>query len=85
MPVGGSRTRHEILASITQAFERAKAEDLFDRAWDQGVLDMRQGRYIITVPSMQDWLISNYGREQIQLPKPDLARHRSPGVDFGDR
>ena len=26
------------------------------------VLDMRQGRYIITVPSMQDWLISNYGR-----------------------
>jgi len=85
VPVGGSRTRHEILASITQAFERAKAEDLFDRAWDQGVLDMRQGRYIITVPSMQDWLISNYGREQIQLPKPDLARHRSPGVDFGDR
>lgn len=83
VPVGGSRTRHEILASITQDSEPAKAEDLFDRAWGQGVLDMRQGRYVITVPSMQDWLISNYGREQIKMLESDRVRHRSPGRGIG--
>ena len=84
-PSGGSRTRQEIEAVLMQEFTEEQATALFDSAWGKGLLDQRRGRYIIPVPSMQDWLISNYGREQIQLPEPDQVRHRNPGVDFGGR
>ena len=66
-------------------FTEVQARDLFDSAWGKGLLDQRQGRYVIPVPSMEDWLISNYGREQITLPASDRERHRSPGMAFGGR
>ena len=68
-----------------QEFTEAQSGALFESAWEQGLLDQRQGRFVIPVPSMQDWLVSNYRREQIQLPESDMARHRNPGVDFGGR
>ena len=82
-PSGGSRTRQDIEATLMQDFTEVQARDLFDSAWGKGLLDQRQGRYVIPVPSMQDWLTSNYGREQITLPASDRERHRSPGRDFG--
>lgn len=85
VPSGGSRTRQEIEADLMQEFTEAQSGALFESAWGQGLLDQRQGRFVIPVPSMQDWLVSNYRREQIHLPEPDMARHRSPGVDFDGR
>lgn len=84
-PSEGSRTRQEIEADLMQEFTEAQSRALFESAWGQGLLDQRQGRFVIPVPSMQDWLVSHYRREQIQLPESDLARHRSPGMDFDGR
>lgn len=41
-----------------------QADKLFRRAARQGAIDERRGRYVIPVPSMQDWLVSNYARAQ---------------------
>lgn len=68
-----------------QEFTEAQSRALFESAWGQGLLDQRQGRFVIPVPSMQDWLASNYRREQIQLPGLDQGHHRNAGVDFGGR
>jgi hypothetical protein len=57
------------MSSLAQDFGPDEAEDLFNRAWNKGLLDERDGRYIIPIPSMQDWLVSNYARERINFPQ----------------
>ncbi len=45
-----------------------KAKDLFRRATEKGVLHSHDGAYSIPIPSMQTWLLENYGRERVYLP-----------------
>ncbi|MCY3630475.1 MAG: ATP-binding protein [Bacteroidetes bacterium] len=82
---GESMTRKAILSSLARDFEPDEAKDLFRRAWEKGLLDERGGRYVIPIPSMQDWLISNYGRERISFPKaPQTSpalRERNSGLE----
>ncbi len=55
-----TQTRKAIMESLLQDAERQEASDIFKLALDNGVLDNRNGRYTIPIPSMFDWFIDNY-------------------------
>ncbi len=44
--------------------EPGEAQETFDKALAQGVIDNRNGRFVIPVPSMHDWLLENYGPDR---------------------
>ena len=76
IPIGESVQLSKIMSSLTQDYSQDKAETLFRRAVERGIIDERSGRYVIPVPSMHDWLVSNYAREQIKFP-PETPPVRS--------
>ncbi len=55
-----TQTRKAIMASLLQDAGNQKASDIFKLALQNGVLDNRNGRYAIPIPSMFDWFIDNY-------------------------
>ena len=55
-----TQTRKAIMASLLQDVEKQEASEIFKLALHNGVLDHRNGRYVIPIPSMFDWLIDNY-------------------------
>ncbi len=66
----GERVRKEnIMNSLLQTFSKEKAEVIFKRALHKGVLDKRKNDYVIPIPSMHDWLVSNYTLELQRTPK----------------
>ena len=66
IPIGKGVQLSKIMSSLIQDYSQDKAKTLFRRAVERGIIDERGGRYVIPVPSMHDWLISNYAREQIR-------------------
>ena len=61
---GGSLELEDIMMSLAQDHGEEKAEEVFRRAEEKGVLVDRDGGYVISIPSMHDWLVSNYARIQ---------------------
>ncbi len=55
-----TQTRKAIMASLLQDAGNQEASDIFELALQNGVLDNRNGRYAIPIPSMLDWFIDNY-------------------------
>ncbi len=55
-----TQTRKAIMASLLQDVEKQEASEIFELALDNGVIDNRNGRYAIPIPSMFDWFINNY-------------------------
>ncbi len=49
-----------IMRQLTEAVGEAKADTVFKFALHKGVLDFRNGRYAIPIPSMRDWFLENY-------------------------
>ena len=66
-----TQTRKVIMESLVKAVGRQGADAVFKRALKKGVLDHRDGRYAIPIPSMFDWLINNYFIEQDLSHPPD--------------
>ncbi len=66
-----TQTRKVIMESLVKAVGRQEADTAFKRALKKGVLDHRDGRYAIPIPSMFDWLINNYFIEQDLSHPPD--------------
>ncbi len=66
-----TQTRKVIMESLVKAVGRQEADAVFKRALKKGVLDHRDGRYAIPIPSMFDWLINNYFIEQDLSHPPD--------------
>ena len=66
VPLGGSTTRSAILPPLTQEYGLDEAKELFRRAEEKGIIDRREGRYVVPIPSMHDWLVSNYARIQVK-------------------
>ncbi|MXW15569.1 MAG: ATP-binding protein [Rhodothermaceae bacterium] len=89
VPEDGSITRSIVMSSLSQDHGPVEAANLFDKALDNGILHRQAGRYVVPIPSMQNWLVSNYGREQIELPYSDReetkVRQRNFGHDLGGR
>ncbi len=83
VPLGGTTTRTSIIAILNEEYPPEVADNFFKQALEQGIIDKRKGGYYgVPIPSMQTWLIEEYGREQIQMPKihDELSkvRHESP-------
>ncbi len=70
VPIGGITTRTSIIAILNEEYPPEVADNLFKQALEQGIIDKRKGGYYgVPIPSMQTWLIDEYGREQIEMPK----------------
>ncbi len=83
---GGSLELEDITMSLAQDHGAEKAQELFRRAVEKGIIDERNGRYVIPIPSMYDWLAHNYTHERIEFPHKTShiqhLGHRSSGMDF---
>ena len=87
VPLGGRLDIEDIMMSLTQDHGSEKAKKIFHQALYKGVLYRYRGDYSIPIPSMHDWLVSNYAREQIKFPHETQTAHslgeRNSGMDFG--
>ena len=59
-----TQTRKAIMESLAKAVGKPEADTVFKRALNNGVLDHRDGRYVIPIPSMRRWFIDNYYTER---------------------
>ncbi len=65
IPLGKTMEIDDIKSSLKQEYSKEEADDLFDKALAKGIIDERDdGDYGIPIPSMQTWLIEEYGRER---------------------
>ena len=55
-----TQSRKAIMESFVKAVGKQEADTVFKRALKNGVLDHRDGRYVIPIPSMRRWFIDNY-------------------------
>ncbi len=56
-----TQTRAAIMECLLQTgAEKSEAAAVFNHALQKGVLDHRNGRYIIPIPSMRVWFLDNY-------------------------
>ncbi len=70
IPLGDTMMIDDIKSSLKQAYSKEEADNLFDKALEQGIIDERDdGDYGIPIPSMHTWLIDAYGRKQIDMSK----------------
>jgi len=64
--------QEDIETVLSKEYDLDKAKDLFKRALERGILHSRQdGAYTIPIPSMQNWLISNYTPEKNASTRED--------------
>ena len=59
--VGEGLDEEYILESLTREYGPEKVEQLFHRAIHHGILHKSRSRYVVPIPSMQDWLVYRYG------------------------
>ena len=71
-----TQSRKAIMESLVKAVGKQEADTVFKRALHNGVLDHRDGRYAIPIPSMRRWFIANY---YIERDPPDQS---PPSLDF---
>ena len=62
VPLGESTTRSAILSHLMQEYGADEAKRLFRRAEEKGIIVEMNGRYAVPIPTMHDWLVSNYAR-----------------------
>ncbi len=76
-------SKEKVMHSLLQTFSKDEAEVIFRRALHKGVLDARGDSYVIPIPSMHDWLVSNYALELKRTPKFNwylVARMTNSGI-----
>ncbi len=66
VPPGESTTGSTILATLTQEYGPEEAKTLFRRAQYCGILHKQAGRYAVPIPSMHDWLVTNFARLRVK-------------------
>ena len=71
-----TQSKKAIMESLVKAVGKHEADTVFKRALRKGVLDHRNGRYVIPIPSMRRWFIDNYYIER------DPPAQSPPGPDF---
>ena len=63
IPVGGTQKATQIIESLMWDFGQDEARELFRSAERMGILSSVAGEYVVPIPSMQNWLVSNYATE----------------------
>ena len=79
IPLGESTTLTAIMSSLTQDYGEMEAEKLFNRALHRGMLHSYRGNYVVPIPSMQDWLVTNYAHIKTKSPPQTMEIRRSSG------
>ena len=69
IPIGDGLDRDEFETALSQEYDSEKAKSLFNKAVERGILHSQDEIYIIPIPSMRNWLISNYARERVEIPQ----------------
>jgi len=66
VPFGETMTRPAIMSGLQNSgLTHDDASELFGQVLEQGIIDKRDdSRYGIPIPSMQTWLLNEYGREK---------------------
>jgi len=74
VPFGETMTRPAIMSGLRDSgLNHDKASELFDHLLEREIIDKRDdGRYGIPIPSMQKWLLDEYGQERIEIPREDV-------------
>jgi len=52
--------QEDIEITLSSEYGQDKAKQLFDRLLERGILHSHDGTYTIPIPSMREWLVSNY-------------------------
>ncbi len=60
IPIDDVLDWEDIEPSLSKEYGPEKVQNLFYRALEKGVLHKQKGIYTIPIPSMRDWLVSNY-------------------------
>ncbi len=76
-PSGTSIAKMDIIASLRLDYDHDTAEKIFTLALHKGILDMRDNRYVVPIPSMHDWLVDNFARYRAPLFPPDYPRENA--------
>ncbi len=75
IPLGETMEIDDIKFSLKQEYSKEEADHLFNKALEKGIIDERDdGDYGIPIPSMQTWLIEEYGRDRMELPRGSVSR-----------
>ncbi len=81
IPSGGTKTYTKILSTLQQEYDSQEAGNLFKKALHQGIIDERDGRYGVLIPSMQTWLVEEYGKGRDEPPLME-APEKTMGSKF---
>ena len=74
-PADRELDKHVILAALSGGRTPNEAQAEFDTLLHKGVIALTpEGSYAVPIPSMRDWLVERYGRE-------DQLRWEDPGLD----
>ncbi len=60
VPLEGNTTQKKIISRLSQDIGSDKADKLFDRFLEKGLLNGEDGRFAIPIPSMHSWLVDCY-------------------------
>ncbi len=83
VPLGEGLDKEDIMASLAQEYGPDEAKKLFRKTLHRGILHRHGGIYAVPIPSMQDWLVSNYAHIQIKSPSQTVGLLGSGGRHMG--
>ncbi len=84
VPLGETMEIDDIKSSLKQEYSKEEADYLFNKALEKGIIDERDdGDYGIPIPSMQTWLIEEYGRDRMELPRGEVSRVKPESPNRG--
>ena len=84
VPLGETMEIDDIKSSLNQEYSKEEADYLFNKALEKGIIDERDdGDYGIPIPSMQTWLIEEYGRDRMELPRGEVSRVKPESPNRG--
>lgn len=67
VPLKGTIDKEDLMFAILEKYSQKEADDLFNRALKQGIIDERKdGDYGIPIPSFHTWLVNEYGVDNNQ-------------------
>lgn len=79
VPAGNGFEREDLVAMLGKDLgDKADPEAIFEKVLRKGVLEERDGEYVVPIPSMRDWLQERYGPSPGALGR-SLDRQHSDG------
>jgi len=73
IPIGDGLDREEFETALSQEYDPEKAKSLFEKAVERGILHSQDEIYFIPIPSMRNWLVTNYAHERVEIPQTTLV------------